>query len=106
MRLRWFPSPDYSWRDLVVFVKHLPQNSAYVRESLGGDSAWDLNNQLNALIADYLRILVWFKTKDGSKGRNFPKPIPRPGVEDGTKKRIGKGTKIKAADMAAILGMG
>lgn len=73
---------------------------------MGGDSAWDLNNQLSALIADYLRILVWFKTKDGQKGRNFPKPIERPGIEDDSKKIVGKGTKINAVDLAAILGMG
>lgn len=73
---------------------------------MGGDSAWDLNNQLSALIADYLRILVWFKTKDGQKGRNFPKPIDRPGIEDDSKKCVGKGTKINAVDLAAILGMG
>lgn len=73
---------------------------------MGGDSAWDLNNQLSALIADYLRILVWFKTKDGQKGRNFPKPIDRPGIEDDSKKSVGKGTKINAVELAAILGMG
>lgn len=30
---------------------------------------------LNAMIADRLNILVWMKTKDGSKGRNRPKSI-------------------------------
>ena len=30
---------------------------------------------LNAMIADRLNILVWMKTKDGSKGRNRPKSM-------------------------------
>lgn len=44
-------------------------------------AGWTLTNQLLALIADVLRWLQWAKTKDGSKGRNQPEPISRPGVK-------------------------
>lgn len=30
---------------------------------------------LRTIIADYLALLVWMKTKDGRKGRNRPKPL-------------------------------
>lgn len=38
--------------------------------------------------------MVWFQTEDGHKGRNRPKRIPRPGVEDETESNVetyGKG---------------
>ena len=38
---------------------------------------------LAASIADSLAWLVWSKTKDAQNNRNRPKPIPRPGVDDG-----------------------
>lgn len=42
---------------------------------------WGLAEQLLAVNADALNWLVWSKTKDAEKGRNKPKPIPRPGVD-------------------------
>lgn len=41
---------------------------------------WTLTNQLLAMIADALRWLQWARTEDGSKNRNAPEPISRPGV--------------------------
>lgn len=106
MRLRWFPSPDYSWRDLYVIVKHLGQESNFGRVSIGDDAVWTFQAQLQATMVDYLRLLFWTKTKDGSKGRNPPKPIPRPGVDDGAeKKKIGGNTVLPAEQMRAALGM-
>ena len=73
---------------------------------VGDASPWGLAEQLLAQIVDNQNIQIWFKTKDGEKGRNRPKPIPRPGVDpDQDVKRIGGKTKKKAADMAALLGM-
>ncbi|WP_371653037.1 DUF5361 domain-containing protein [Aerococcus mictus] len=39
--------------------------------------------------------MIWQRSKDGAKGRNFPKPIPRPGESsrDGTR-RIGSPAPI------------
>lgn len=54
---------------------------------------WDTSNMLAADMADTLRIMAWQKTKDGQKKRNVPKPIPRPGVEDKSSRRV-KGDAI------------
>ena len=35
----------------------------------------DTDTLLRALIADKLQILIWQRTEDGAKGRNFPKSI-------------------------------
>lgn len=106
MRLRWFPSVDYTWRDLLVIVKHLGQESHYGRACLGEDAAWTMDAQLQAATVDCLRLLLWMKTKDGAKNRNRPRPIRRPGVDDGVeKKKIGGRTVLPAEDMRAALGM-
>lgn len=43
------------------------------------DHMWGLPEFLLADVADTLHALFWAKTKDGSKNRNRPKPIERPG---------------------------
>jgi hypothetical protein len=55
-------------------------------------SEWSLTNHLLAGLADSAAWLVWSKTEDATKKRNRPKPIPRPGVEDDSKKQIGSGS--------------
>lgn len=107
MRLRWFHDPDnldHSWRDLLVFIRHSPAGSAYYAAESGEESLWGVQEHLMANLVDLTNILVWFKTKDGQKGRNRPKPIPRPGVEEPGKRKHG-GAKIPAADIADLLGM-
>jgi hypothetical protein len=45
-----------------------------------GDAAeWSIDSHLLALIADIGQIANWQRTENGSKGRNVPKPIRRPG---------------------------
>lgn len=109
MRLRDFMNPEddrHNWRDLLVILMHSKPGSAYYGEMLGEAEPWGLSEQLLAQIVDNQNIQIWFKTKDGEKGRNRPKPIQRPGVDpDQDVKRIGGKTKKKAADMAALLGM-
>ena len=109
MRLRDFLNKEddrHTWRDLFVILTHSKPGSAYYDHMVGDASPWGLTEQLLAQIVDNQNIQIWFKTKDGEKGRNRPKPIPRPGVDpDQDVKRIGGKTKKKAADMAALLGM-
>ena len=110
MRLRDFMDVEderHDWRDLLVILRHSKPGSAYYAQMVGEDaSPWGLSEQLLADIADKLAVQIWFKTKDGEKGRNRPKPIPRPGVEpDRDTKRIGGNTKKPAAEVAALLGM-
>lgn len=107
MRLRWFHDPDnldHSWRDLLVFIRHSPAGSAYYASESGEESLWGVQEYLMANLVDLTNVLVWFKTKDGQKGRNRPKPIPRPGMKEPGKKKHG-GAKIPAADIADLLGM-
>ena len=60
---------------------NLPRDgSSAIFRAINTEWQWTLDAQLLALNADYLAWLRWFKTKDGRKGRNKPKPIPRPGV--------------------------
>lgn len=58
------------------------------------DEYWTAERELLAQVIDGLNILAWQKTKDGSKGRNAPKPIRRPGVESGER----TGTPVSAAE--------
>lgn len=99
----------HTWRDLFTILKHSKPGSAYYTYMVGDDaSPWGLSEQLLADIADKLAIQIWFKTKDGQKGRNRPKPIKRPGVdpnEGQDVKRFGGGTKKPAADVMALLKM-
>jgi len=41
---------------------------------------WGLPEHLLALLVDALHVANWQRSSDGSKGRNYPEPIPRPGV--------------------------
>jgi len=61
---------------------------------------WTRVEQLLAFAVDVLRVLAWQQTKDGSKGRNKPRPIPRPGVEDKATAQYGR-DPIPADDFAS-----
>ncbi|UQE73838.1 DUF5361 domain-containing protein [Gordonia sp. PP30] len=50
---------------------------------------WTLDLLLMAAMVDELRWLHWAKTKAGAKGRDAPKPIPRPGIEPAETKVVG-----------------
>lgn len=77
-------------------MQHLPADSAYWRAREPERSRWGVSEYLLAVIADSLRWLVWAKTKDAKRGRNKPKPIPRPGDSD---KKQSKGTFKGAVSM-------
>ena len=62
---------------------HLPRESATWRALHGQDKAeWSLDVQMLAEVLNAVRWLQWAKTEDGAKGRNRPKPIQPPWVED------------------------
>lgn len=75
MRLRDFPSGRHTWRDLWVFVTYSERDSNLFRARFPGQADWTMTNRLLALAVNALRILVWFKTKDGQKGRRRPEMI-------------------------------
>ena len=77
--------------EFVAMVVHLPRESATWAAEHPDAAAWGLSEQLLAEVADSLHWLQWAKTADGSKGRNRPKPIPRPGIksDEREERRIG-----------------
>lgn len=104
MRLRDVGCPEFTWGDLLDVVQHLPKTSAVYRAVHGDEDAeWGLLEHLAASTADSLAWLVWSKTEDATKKRNRPKPIPRPGVVDESKKQIGAGS-LPIDEMKAWLG--
>lgn len=94
----------FTWRDLLVVVKHAPPDSALQRSIGGADAAWTLTNQLIATAVDSLRWLVWAKTEDAQKRRNIPKPIPRPGVSGG-RGRMKDAEKLPVSEVARRLAL-
>lgn len=61
--------PEY----VGTLVLGLPEDSRYKRALAGVKIG--LTDTLLALIADGINLLVWQKTKDGSKGRNRPEAL-------------------------------
>lgn len=88
----------------IGLIEHLPSTSALTRAIDGVDHQWTLTNMLLADAVDALNLLVWAKTEDAPLGRNRPKPIPRPGVEDDSTTTYGKGEGLPIDEMTAWLG--
>lgn len=96
LRLRDLGTEKLSWRDLwVIVTQQDPAVSATHRALNPDDAPWNMHTFLLAETVDTLRTLVWFKTKDGQKGRKRPKPIPRPGYRP---KVLGKGAGMTLAE--------
>lgn len=66
-----------TWRQLIGWVRNLPDDCALARSQDGEAVAWGLHGQLMAAVADLLAIANWQRA--GCKG-SAPKPIRRPGV--------------------------
>lgn len=77
LRLDWLPSRRLTWRDLLVIVRQSPRGSA-IRRAVDPWDAHTIDLEMLRASASSLSWLVWAKTKDGSKGRNIPKPIRFP----------------------------
>jgi hypothetical protein len=86
-----------------VIISQTPRDlntSALHRALNPNDADWGLSDLLLAEVADSLRVANW--QRGGGKKRDYPKPIPRPGVEPDTKV-IGKGA-IPLDQMDEFLG--
>ena len=75
-------SDRLSWRLLAGIVRHSPRDSALMRVTFGAEVAWSSTEHLLAALVDLTQYLVWFKTEDARSGRNRPKPIHRPGMDE------------------------
>jgi hypothetical protein len=105
-----------SWRELGVFVRHLPPDSATAR-SLRGSSPeedyWTPDRQLLATLVDAVRESTFAMIKlngDPKKTSRLkpPDPIPRPGVQARAAKsnviRFGGRHGSGAAQLAGVFG--
>lgn len=105
---------ELSWRELRVFLRYLPTDSATaraVRGSTAEEDAWTLDRQLLATIADAVRentfAVVKLQGDPKKTGRlKPPDPIPRPGVESKKSNviRFGGRHGSGAAQLAAVFG--
>jgi len=93
-RLRQVGDVQFTWRDLIAYVRESPQNSAFYRASHPDTWMWDHTAMLMAGVYDLLSILAWQNTDDGHKGKNMPEPMPRPGVVPTKRKITGKALPI------------
>jgi len=82
LRLRDFPSDRLTYGDLAAIIRNAPRTSAIARSVDPERAEWGVTDYLLAQVADAGAWLVWAKSADGAKGRNRPKPIPRPGWTD------------------------
>lgn len=99
LRLRDLGTERLSWGDLYTILSQQPDTSALFR-ARNPDAHWGLTEQLLALATDALHVANW--QRSGGKKRDFPKPIPRPGVTP-SETTYGKGA-LPYDEMAAWLG--
>lgn len=83
LRLRNVGTDDFTWGDLLAIVQQSPRSSALGRALHPDESVWGMQEQLLALIADYISVGNWQRSQ--GKKKDYPKPIPRPGVEQDKK---------------------
>ncbi|MFI6491210.1 hypothetical protein [Streptomyces sp. NPDC050564] len=106
---------EMSWRELRVFLRYLPTDSATaraVRGSTAEEDAWTLDRQLLASVVDAMRENTFATVKlHGDPKRTGrlkpPDPIPRPGVKPPQKTnviRFGGRHGSGAAQLAQVFG--
>lgn len=75
-----------STRRLRVLVRHLPRESALVRELHGEAAEWGLAEHLLAGAVDELAVGNWLfvaaNSDENADVPERPRPVPRPGVEE------------------------
>jgi len=107
---------EMSWRELRIFLKFLPPESATaraVRRSTPEEDAWTLDRQLLASAVDAIRENTFATVKLGGDPKKTgrlkpPQPIARPGVEPAAKKsnviRFGGRHGSGAKQLAQVFG--
>ena len=105
---------EMSWRELRVFLRYLPAESATaraVRGSTPDEDAWTLDRQLLASAVDAIRENTFATVKLGGDPKRTgrlrpPDPIPRPGVDSKKSNviRFGGRHGSGAAQLAAVFG--
>lgn len=82
----------------------LTQPESWTHRAMNPHWRWgDPTVSMQALQVDYLALLVWMRSKDGQKGRNRPKPLPRPQAATTSEPAQSLTTGMDAADLAEVL---
>lgn len=95
-----FGCPEHPTSDLVALLEFTPQDSPLFAARFPDDAGWTRENMLLADAVDALRIQIW--QKGSGKRRDYPKPIPRPGISAKETKAFGN-NPIEQDDMDAFL---
>lgn len=91
---------DYGVLHAADLAVHLPLDSVTKLEMGGG---WTRSELLLATLVDEFRFYVWAKA--GGKAKHKPKPIPRPGVVDESRKRMKDALLLPVDEVARRLAM-
>ncbi len=70
---------EFSVRKLIMWVRHLPTDSALASRGYAGDDRWGATDHLLATVADYVNLLDFhFLKANGGKNLTDPKWMDRP----------------------------
>ncbi|MEV5770079.1 hypothetical protein AB0L49_02245 [Streptomyces antimycoticus] len=92
-----------TWRELGVLVRQLPSRSRTRLATGDADGVWGLQEHLQALTIDELRVANWQRANEGvakSKQSKPPKPVDRPSTD---RKRADKNSPERLAKRKAAL---
>lgn len=99
MRLHLLGTQSFSWGELLAIVQNSPRNSAFYRAQNPKDWMWTETEHLLAAAVDALNLALY--QNGGGKGPQ-PKPIKRPGIDDGQTKHAADA--YPRNEMAQMLG--
>jgi hypothetical protein len=73
-------SGRFTWRRLRAYIDGLRhvRDSAFWHSIDPDGQGWSVDSYLLGNVIDLLTAANWQRSEDGSKGRNKPKPMPRP----------------------------
>ncbi|MDQ0794578.1 hypothetical protein [Streptomyces sp. B1I3] len=77
---------ELSSRRLAILIKHLPRDSATIRDTDGDAAEWGVTDYLLAAVVDHLAAANWMFSVVNGDGESDPPeqpvPVPRPGDTD------------------------
>jgi hypothetical protein len=71
-----------TWRQVIVWIRHLPSDSALARAGLAGRLTWGIQEHLTASVLDSMRVLTWYYLTahvGPDDAPQPPTPVRRPG---------------------------
>lgn len=107
LRLDWLGTEDFTWRDLKVFTKYSPVDSALFRavHPPTEEEMWDLDAQLLAGLFDLSSATNYLlKRLGGDESAKPPELLPRPGVKKRNNPDFFVGKPVSFEEMDALLG--